>query len=99
MKTEPAMLSHQNAGGTTTRFRRSVAHHCTKKREVNSPLPSQPSAFQKSQRTPRNVPSAATEARFQSIGRPVNLQAAAADKPGCGVKAAATGLIEEPADT
>src|SRR6266850_1867576 len=55
--TEPVRLSHQNAVGTTTCLRRSVAYHCTKKREKKTRLPSQPTSFQRPQSMPSSLPS------------------------------------------
>src|SRR5438067_1497332 len=54
---EPSMLSHQKAAGTTTRPRFSVAYHCTTKREKNTKLPSQPTIFQMLQSMPSSLPS------------------------------------------
>src|SRR6266850_985581 len=54
---EPVRLSHQNAVGTTTCLRRSVAYHCTKKREKKTRLPSQPTSFKRPQSMPSSLPS------------------------------------------
>src|SRR5919108_4332301 len=53
---DPIRLSHQNEVGTTTRRRRSVAYHCTKKREKKTRLPSQPTIFQTLQSMPSSLP-------------------------------------------
>src|ERR1043166_5282328 len=50
-------LNHQNAVGTTTRLRRSVAYHCTKKREKKTRLPSHPTSFHRLQSMPSSLPS------------------------------------------
>src|ERR1700758_3964382 len=53
---DPIRLSHQNAVGTTTRRRFSVAYHWTKKREKKTRLPSQPTTFHTLQSMPSSLP-------------------------------------------
>src|SRR5262245_17304666 len=77
---EPLRLNHQNASGTTTRLCFSVAHHCTKKREVNRRLPAQPTTFQKCHSMPRNLPPGAINCVSQSIMARVEPQTTGEDK-------------------
>src|SRR6266404_4593842 len=66
-RNEPPRLSHQKTSGTTTRLCFSVAHHCTKNREKNTALPSQPTIFQSPQSMPRNLWSIQSQFANKSI--------------------------------
>ena len=90
------MLSHQKAAGTTTRLCFSVAHHCTKKREVKRMFPSQPTTFQKCHSIPRNLPSCQMKFVSQSIRRRVKLRAAPTDKEGDGAGKAPRSNSQDP---
>src|SRR2546421_3308769 len=80
-RTDPIRLSHEKAVGTTTRRNFSVAYHCTKNREKNTRLPSQPTTFQTLQSIPSNLPSCTRRPVGQSITRAAGGRATKPQRP------------------
>src|SRR6266850_2101565 len=95
--TDPVRLSHQNAVGTTTRRNFSVAYHCTKKREKNTRLPSQPTTFQALQSIPSSLPSCQRRPVGQSITRAAYGRATKRQRPCRGTsRSLAEDRLEDP---